>query len=548
MGSADSHVGAGDGRPMSPPRRPLVIDLSDGQTRDAARSAVADRSASSPPSVPRIGPGAAANMGAAPRTALAADELVVLPEPGAAPVPVPSRGARGKGSEGWLGRYGVQPLLLACDLAAVAMGAAVVGGIGRVHLVFAVVLIALFSTAHLYRSRLSMSLLDDAPRLAGRWFAAAAITILVQAAFTQLYWDLVRVKWEIVAAAAVTLGLVLVLRAVGYSVVRTLRRQRRVRHRTLILGAGRVGAQLADILLDHPEYGLHPIGFLDSDPWLGPKELPLPILGGTDGLYHVLTDHDVNNVVVAFGSMRESALVDVIRTCDRLDTEIFLVPRLFELHHVSDDMDTVWGMPLVRLRRAARRSRGWQVKRAFDVLVSTVALVVLSPILLLAAIAVRLEGGPGIIFRQERVGVDGRRFQVMKFRSLRPVDETESQTNWNIAHDGRLGPVGRFLRKSSIDELPQLINILKGEMSMVGPRPERPHFVDQFCEAYPRYVARHRVPSGLTGWAQINGLRGDTSIADRARFDNYYIENWSLWLDVKIMLRTVGSVFRGAGG
>jgi exopolysaccharide biosynthesis polyprenyl glycosylphosphotransferase len=262
----------------------------------------------------------------------------------------------------------------------------------------------------------------------------------------------------------------------------------------------------------------------------------------------VLTDHDVNNVVVAFGSMRESAMVDVIRTCDRLDTEIFIVPRLFELHHVSDDMDTVWGLPLVRLRRAARRSRGWQVKRVFDILVASVALIAASPLMLLAAIGVRLEGGPGIIFRQERVGVDGRRFHVMKFRSMKPVDETESQTNWNISNDDRLGPIGRFLRKTSIDELPQLINILKGEMSLVGPRPERPHFVDQFCEAYPRYVARHRVPSGLTGWAQIHGLRGDTSIADRARFDTYYIENWSLWLDVKIMLRTVGSVIRGDGG
>jgi lipopolysaccharide/colanic/teichoic acid biosynthesis glycosyltransferase len=135
----------------------------------------------------------------------------------------------------------------------------------------------------------------------------------------------------------------------------------------------------------------------------------------------------------------------------------------------------------------------------------------------------------------------------MKFRSLTPADESESATQWSVAEDGRLGPVGAFLRRTSIDELPQLVNILRGEMSLVGPRPERPHFVDQFGEAYPRYVARHRVPSGLTGWAQIHGLRGDTSIADRARFDNHYIEDWSLWLDVKIMLRTLGAVLRGRG-
>ncbi len=480
-------------------------------------------------------------------------DLEPLPEPGAAPVPVPVRSLRVRRREGLLGRFGVQPLLVAADAAAV-VGGAVVGGLvtdtrpDKLHLLFAAVLLAMFALAHLYRSRLSMSLLDDLPRLVGRWLAALAITILIQAAFTSWRWDMMLIKWHIVAASFATLVLLLLFRAACYALVRSLRTGRHVVHRTLVLGAGRVGAQVADILLDHPEYGLHPIGFLDSDPWLGPKELPLPILGGTDSLYHVLTDHDVNNVVVAFGSMRESAMVDVIRTCDRLDTEIFLVPRLFELHHVSDDMDNVWGMPLVRLRRAARRSRGWHVKRAFDLAMSSIALILLSPVLLIAALAVRLEGGPGIIFRQERVGVDGRRFTVMKFRSLKPVDETESQTNWNISHDDRLGPVGRFLRKSSIDELPQLINILKGEMSIVGPRPERPHFVDQFCEAYPRYVARHRVPSGLTGWAQIHGLRGDTSIADRARFDNYYIENWSLWLDIKIILRTVGSVVRGDGG
>jgi exopolysaccharide biosynthesis polyprenyl glycosylphosphotransferase len=338
-----------------------------------------------------------------------------------------------------------------------------------------------------------------------------------------------------------------VLRGLAYALVRSQRRRRRVAHNALVIGAGDVGGHVVDILMDHPEYGLRPVGFLDDDPWLSGEQLRLPVLGGTDDLRQVLDRHDVGNVVVAFASMRESELVDVIRTCDRADCEIFLVPRLFELHHVSDDMDEVWGLPLVRLRRAARRSRGWEVKRLFDICVASVALLALAPLFAVVAALVRREGGPGILFRQERVSVDGTHFELLKFRSLKPVDETESATNWNIAHDDRLGPVGRFLRKTSIDELPQLINILRGEMSLVGPRPERPHFVHQFTEAHPRYVARHRVPSGLTGWAQVHGLRGDTSIADRARFDNFYIENWSLWLDLKIILRTVGSVVRGTG-
>ena len=171
----------------------------------------------------------------------------------------------------------------------------------------------------------------------------------------------------------------------------------------------------------------------------------------------------------------------------------------------------------------------------------------LSPLLALLALAVRLETGKGVIFRQERVGCDGVPFALMKFRSLRPLDENESQTNWNISHDARLGPVGRLLRKTSLDELPQLFNILRGDMSLVGPRPERPHFVDQFGELYTGYADRHRVPSGLTGWAQVHGLRGNTSIDERARFDNFYIENWSLWLDIKILLRTAVSVFTRPG-
>ncbi|MFD0525293.1 sugar transferase [Paractinoplanes durhamensis] len=163
------------------------------------------------------------------------------------------------------------------------------------------------------------------------------------------------------------------------------------------------------------------------------------------------------------------------------------------------------------------------------------------------AIGTFLEGGRGIIFKQQRIGRYGKPFNVLKFRSMRPVDDTESQTNWNIGHDPRVGPFGKFMRRTSLDELPQLWNILRGDMTVVGPRPERPYFVDRFSVDYPEYAMRHRVPVGLTGLAQVSGLRGDTPISDRARFDNYYIENWSLWLDVKVILRTVGEVFRGGG-
>jgi lipopolysaccharide/colanic/teichoic acid biosynthesis glycosyltransferase len=175
------------------------------------------------------------------------------------------------------------------------------------------------------------------------------------------------------------------------------------------------------------------------------------------------------------------------------------------------------------------------------------ALIILSPMLITVALAVRLEGGRGVIFQQVRVGRDGKHFYLLKFRSMRPEDDRESQTKWCVAADDRVGPVGRFLRCTSIDELPQLWNIIRGDMTLVGPRPERPHFVELFSAQFDRYAHRHRVQAGLTGFAQVSGLRGDTSIADRARYDNFYIENWSLWLDIKIILRTFREVlfYRG---
>ncbi|MEU8545231.1 sugar transferase, partial [Streptomyces sp. NPDC048717] len=168
------------------------------------------------------------------------------------------------------------------------------------------------------------------------------------------------------------------------------------------------------------------------------------------------------------------------------------------------------------------------------------------PVLLLCALAVRLSDGPGVLFRQERVGQHGRLFTLLKFRTL-PADEAEAATRWSVAHDRRMSAAGQFLRKTSLDELPQLWNVLRGDMSLVGPRPERPHFVAQFSRVHAGYAARHRMPVGLTGLAQVHGLRGDTSIEDRCRFDNHYIDHWSLWQDVCILLRTAAELVRPTG-
>ncbi len=433
-------------------------------------------------------------------------------------------------------RLGVGPALVVTDVAA--LSAAVLPFRSWVVTLLVPGVLLLFSTTRLYRPRLDYSILDHLPVLAGRILLAgttlAAVLSLRGSAQSR----------AVVQATLLAVGLVTLSRCAAYSSVRQLRRSRAIEHRTVILGGGHVAGQLAGSLLEHSEYGMRPVGFVDDDPLLGVGERPVPLLGGFAQLRSVLQDVDATNVVVAFGSLRESMVVDVLRTCDRMACEIFYVPRLYELTAVDEDVDLVWGIPLLRLRRAAFRTRRWQMKRTLDVVGAALGLVLVSPLMALCALAVRLETGPTVLFRQRRVGIDGHPFVLLKFRTFRPPDPDEEVSRWNIDDDSRIGPVGRLLRKTSLDELPQLWNVLRGDMSLVGPRPERPNFVSEFTARYPRYVARHRVPAGITGEAQVHGLRGDTSIEDRARFDNYYIESWSLWGDCKIILRTLGQVAR----
>jgi exopolysaccharide biosynthesis polyprenyl glycosylphosphotransferase len=401
-------------------------------------------------------------------------------------------------------------------------------------------ILVFFQHAGLYRARLSFSILDDFPTVVGRALAAGA-AIVILGGLNDGRAGLPRL-WTAVLFA----GFCIVGRTLVYGVIRAARRRGRMRQRTLLLGAGTVAGTLAENLLARPDYGLHPEGFVEDEPLLREGERPVPVLGRYDDLSRILIEHEIDIVIVTYGSVREPSLVGLLRACDRLACEIFFVPRLYELHTVTKDTEVLWGMPLVRLRRAPFRTRAWMGKRAFDAVVSAAALLFLAPVMGLCATMSRWETGSSL-FRQTRIGLDGRPFTVLKFCSLRPAVESESITRWNIGEDDRVGPFGKFLRRTSLDELPQLWNVLRGDMSLVGPRPERPFFVSEFTRQIPWYTARHRVPAGLTGWAQVHGLRGDTSIGDRARFDNFYIENWSMWGDIKILLRTVGQVLGAAG-
>lgn len=432
---------------------------------------------------------------------------------------------------------GIGPLLLVSDLVSCALVAAAMGVPLRNLVLWTAGSVVALAHRGSYRSWLNLSVLDQLPTLVGAPVIAGALTAAVAE-----YWRDEGELRRIALTGVLAGGTIVVSRLAAFSMVRLARGRGVTEHRALVLGAGQVGLRVVRTLQERPEYGLRVVAAWDNEPLLDEDTLGVPVIDDCHDLASVISLYQPEVVIIAFARHAESSLVDVVRTCDRMRCEIFVVPRLFELHQRDGLMDELRGMPLMRLRRATFRSWSWRLKRLFDIVVAASLLTVSAPVMAAIALAVRCEGGRstrGILFRQRRVGLGGESLNLLKFRSLRPVNEQESATLWSVTHDARVGPVGRIIRRTSLDELPQLWNVLRGDMSLVGPRPERPHFVEQFTAQYPRYMARHRVPAGLTGWSQVNGLRGDTSIEERAAFDNYYIENWSLWLDIKILLRTV---------
>jgi exopolysaccharide biosynthesis polyprenyl glycosylphosphotransferase len=431
-------------------------------------------------------------------------------------------------------RLAMNAVLPLADVAALAVGVILAGQLNWMGYAYAavtlLVLRALGSQAPRISPRLGDCLWTLLGGLAGPLVAVALLAPSSAAA------------GRFLALGPLAAGALIPLRGLSFAVMRLARSSGQVREPTLVLGAGEVARTVATTLVDHPEYGLVPVGFVDDveDP-----TLPLSLLGGLDDLEHIVREYGVQRIVVAFGVAQEPKVVEALRTCDGLPVEIHLVPRFFELGVSTGGpfRDEVWGIPLIRLRRAALRTFAWRAKRSFDLVFSSMLLVLASPVILLTAAAVRLSGPGPVFFRQTRIGQRNVEFQVLKFRTMELNED--SDTKWTVEEDGRVTALGSFLRRTSLDELPQLINVLRGHMSLIGPRPERPFFVGRFTSEVARYQDRHRVPMGITGWAQVHGLRGDTSIPERIRFDNYYIEHWSLWADLVILVRTIWVVITG---
>jgi len=395
----------------------------------------------------------------------------------------------------------------------------------------------------LYREQRARSLVDEGAAIAG---AVSIGTMLGVAATSFLFknttLELDYSRGMVIYAWLFALILVGVAHLVHRRAANWLRERGWAEVRVLVVGSGEVGQMIAQKLLHSVGMGYRLVGVVNGQS--GGRIRGVPVLGTVDELPELIVQHEIDEVIIGQPESTHQELLRLIALCERGGVNVRIFPDVFQIIASEISIGDLDGLPLLAVRDVALR--GWKLtaKRAMDLILSALGLVFLSPVLLLVSLLIKLDSEGPVLFAQERMGLDARPFWCIKFRSMRQ-DAEKDGPGWTTKDDPRCTRLGRFLRRTSVDELPQLINVLLGEMSLVGPRPERPVYVEQFRRSIPRYMERHREKAGLTGWAQVNNLRGDTSIVERTKYDLWYIENWSLLLDIKILLMTF---LRSGGG
>lgn len=345
-----------------------------------------------------------------------------------------------------------------------------------------------------------------------------------------------------------TLALFFVINTVLTSLIRTLFQtvwlsrtsDERFAKRCLVIGYNDISHQMVKKLASRKEWGYRVIGFLDDQTKESTEFVQNPILGEIKTLDHALVEYGVDIVVIALNDANYMKLGEIISSCERAGVKTQIVPYYYKYIPNKPYMDDLDGIPIIDTRHVPldnfiKRA----LKRAFDIVFSLFAIIVTLPLMMLSAVMVKLTSDGPIFYRQERVGLNRKPFMMLKFRSMVVQSKDEEKDKWTVKNDPRKTKWGSFMRKTSIDELPQFFNVLLGDMSVVGPRPERPYFVEQFKDEIPKYMIKHQVRPGITGWAQVNGWRGDTSIHKRIECDLYYIENWKFSFDIKIILLTI---------
>lgn len=337
---------------------------------------------------------------------------------------------------------------------------------------------------------------------------------------------------------------VFLVRLIIRTVTRQVQRRSGNQTRILIVGANDEGVSLAEQVRRFPHLGYEIIGFADDFISKGQKVSETwPVLGKTSSLHQYIDKYEIDSVIFISSAFSHMQVFEMLQELEDTEVDTQMSAGLFEM--VTDRLNVrdVGGIPMLGLTKVNLKGFNLALKRVFDIALGCASLLVTSPVMIGAGIAVKLSSPGPLLFIQTRVGQDNKIFNMYKFRTMRVDAEKDTGPVWAEKDDPRRTGIGSFLRRFSIDELPQLFNVLKGEMSLVGPRPERPVFVEGFNGVVPRYTERHRIRPGITGWAQVNGLRGNTSLEERVKYDNFYIENWSMLLDLEILFRTLFKVF-----
>ena len=321
--------------------------------------------------------------------------------------------------------------------------------------------------------------------------------------------------------------------------LRTIRRKGYNLKHILLVGYSRAAEEYIDRLTDNPQWGYVACGILDDHIPAGTVYKGVKVLGRLGNLEVILPENRLDEIAISLSLQDYDHLEGIVATCEKSGVHTKFIPDYNSLIPSRPYTEDLMGLPVINIRYVPLTNTGnIIIKRIVDVCGAVCGMALTSPLMLLAALLIKLTSPGPVIFRQERVGLHNKPFYMYKFRTMERQVPGEEKKAWTVRNDPRVTPVGKFLRRTSLDELPQLFNILRGDMSLVGPRPERPLFVDKFKEEIPRYMVKHQVRPGLTGWAQVNGLRGDTSIRKRIEYDIYYIENWTVWFDLKIILMT----------
>lgn len=400
-----------------------------------------------------------------------------------------------------------------------------------------------FYFARMYHQRRAVSRFDEAYALAQNVSIGTLLSVALSTlAFKNSALELDYPRGVIIYAWLLGIVLTVVGRELHRQVTVQLRDVGFGRDNVLIIGSGEVARTISEKIRWSPHLGYNIVGAVNGRP--GESVGDVPIIGTTGQLPEIIDDYGVDEVIIALPDASHRELVQLISKCQRGKVSIKVYPDIFAYMAGGLTVDDLNGMPLLSVRDVALRGWKLSLKRAMDALGSFLGLVFLSPLLTLTAILIKLESPGPVFFCQPRMGLDGRPFPMIKFRSMR-ADAEKDGPGWTVKDDPRVTRVGTFMRKTNWDEIPQLINVFWGQMSLVGPRPEQPYYVEKFREYIPRYMERHREKAGMTGWAQVNGLRGDTSILERTKYDLWYVENWSLWLDFKIILRTIVQTIGG---